>query len=270
MECGDQIAWRYHMGGMISDWQQYSDPLNDISRPIQMGPQWYEVKALSGMPLDDRLWYEDPPASSYPGCLAVKAAEHQGVLAGERYLRLLREAAMLQRRNIARRDVRVALAHELQALLPSFDPGQFAADLDNPDVLEAFRGDIKEVRYRNITRFPTFILRPLAASAAGAPAGASAVAGPSAGAGAAAGAAVLLVGYRPYAALHAAIAALAPALVFTPVSGTAEEYLHLWGSATVQEIAELYGWERPAAAAALQAAVTNGAAEQQGDLYLAT
>jgi predicted DsbA family dithiol-disulfide isomerase len=245
MECGDQIAWRYHMGGMISDWQQYSDPLNDISRPIQMGPQWYEVKAMSGMPLDDRLWYEDPPASSYPSCLAVKAAERQGVLAGERYLRLLREAAMLRRRNIARRDVRVALAHELQAILPSFDPGQFVADLDHPQVLEAFRSDIKEVRYRNISRFPTFILRP------------------------AAGAAVLLVGYRPYAALHAAVAALALALVFSPVSGAAEEYLRLWGSATVQEIAEACSWERPAAAAALQAAVTNGAAEQQGDLYLA-
>jgi putative protein-disulfide isomerase len=244
-ECGDQLTWRYHMAGMISNWQQYSDPINDISRPIQMGPQWYQVQAVSGMPLEDRLWFEDPPSSSYPGCVAVKAAEAQGAEAGERYLRLLREAAMLQGRNIARRQVRVEIAAELQALLPSFDAERFAADLDNPVVLEAFRDDIKDARYRNIIRFPTLILRLDS------------------------GRGTILVGYRPYHALQTALAALEPTLTFAPASGDAVDYLRAWGSATVQEIAEMFGMDRQVAAAGLQAAVAAGAAQQRGELYLA-
>jgi predicted DsbA family dithiol-disulfide isomerase len=245
VECGDQLTWRYHMAGMISDWQQYSDPLNDVNRPVQMGPQWYQVRTLSGMPLEERLWYEDPPASSFPGCIAVKAAERQGPVAGERYLRLLREAVMLRRRNIARREIRVAIAEELAALLPGFDAGRFAADLDNPAVLQVFREDIKEVRYRNIGRFPTLFLQPRT------------------------GPAIMLVGYRPYEALRTALTTLVPALMFMPATGDAIEYLQTWRSATVQEIAEMYGMERGAAAAALEAAVTAGGAERQGELYVA-
>lgn len=242
-ESEGQISWRYCMGGMIADWQQYSDPLNDISRPIQMGPQWAEVRAISGMPLEDRLWFEDPPASSYGACLAVKAAERQGAAAGERYLRLLREAAMLQRRNIARREVRLAVACELKALLPGFDPDQFAVDLDSPETADAFRADIKEARYHDISRFPTLVVQP------------------------AGGQAAILTGYRPYAALQSALAVLAPALVFASATGDAAEYLRTWGSATVQEIAEMYGLGRPTAAAALDAVVAAGQARQDGSLY---
>jgi predicted DsbA family dithiol-disulfide isomerase len=245
VECGDQLTWRYHMAGMISDWQQYSDPLNDVSRPVQMGPQWYQVRTFSGMPLEERLWYEDPPASSYPGCIAVKAAERQGPVAGERYLRLLREAVMLRRRNIARREVRVAIAEELAVLLPGFDAGRFAADLDNAAVLQAFREDIKDVRYRNINRFPTLILQPPA------------------------GQAIMLVGYRPYDALRTALTTVVPSLILTPTTGTVEDYLRTWGSAAAQEIAEMYGMAREAALAALEAMVAAGSAERQGELYVA-
>ena len=32
-ELGDQLAWRYRMGGMIPDWRHYADPLNDVASP---------------------------------------------------------------------------------------------------------------------------------------------------------------------------------------------------------------------------------------------
>jgi putative protein-disulfide isomerase len=32
------FTWKYRMGGLIRDWKSYSDPLNDITRPAQMGP----------------------------------------------------------------------------------------------------------------------------------------------------------------------------------------------------------------------------------------
>src|SRR5579884_3121035 len=69
-ESGERLDWRYRMGGLIADWRSYEDPLNDIRNPAQMAPQWYQIQELSGMPLDDRLWQIDPPASSYPACVA--------------------------------------------------------------------------------------------------------------------------------------------------------------------------------------------------------
>src|SRR5512143_835188 len=107
-EGGDRLAWRYRMGGMIPDWSRYSDPVNAVSRPLQMAPQWFEVRHVTGMPIDERIWFEDPPASSHPACIAVKAAELQSSEAAELYLRRLREAVMLDRRNIARREILLA------------------------------------------------------------------------------------------------------------------------------------------------------------------
>jgi predicted DsbA family dithiol-disulfide isomerase len=244
-ECGSQLTWRYHMAGMISDWQQYSDPLNDVSRPVQMGPQWYQVRAASGMPLEERIWYEDPPASSYPGCVAVMAAQMQGSEAGERYLRLLREAVMLKRRNIARRDVHLAVAEELNSAYPSFDLDRFASDLQGPEVLGSFRESIKDARYHNINRFPTLIVRP------------------------AVGRAAILVGYRPYGALQSVLTTLVPSLSFVPATGGAAAFVHTWGSATAQEVAESVGIGRQEAEASLQALVDAGQAVRQGELFVA-
>jgi protein-disulfide isomerase-like protein with CxxC motif len=76
-EFGAALDCRYRMAGMIADWGSYSDPLNSVSRPLQMGPIWREAQHLAGVAVDDRIWALDPPASSYPACLAVKAAELQ-------------------------------------------------------------------------------------------------------------------------------------------------------------------------------------------------
>lgn len=182
-ELGDALVWRYRMGGMIPAWSNYSDPLNSINRPMQMGPLWFQVRHVSGMPIDDKLWVEDPPASSYLSCIAVKAAERQSSRAGELYLRRLREAVMVNRRNISRRAVLLDVADELSADRPDdFDASTLARDLDARPAIDAFREDLKQASFRNIGRFPTLTLRR-----------------PGQGGG------IILVGYRPYAALIEAI-----------------------------------------------------------------
>lgn len=188
-EFGDAVQWRTVMGGMISDWLSYSDPLNAVSRPAQMGPQWLHVKRVTGVELDERIWAEDPPASSYPACLAVKAAGLQGAAAAARYLARAREAVMRERRNIARPEVLHELADELAGVRGlGFDPERFRSDFASEAAQEAFRDDLKETRYREIGRFPTLVFR--------APHGSG----------------VLLAGYRPYAALRAALLHVAPGL----------------------------------------------------------
>src|SRR5688572_2904993 len=99
------ISWRYCMTGMIPSWDQYNDAMHSVSRPIQMGPVWMHASQLSGMPMNSRIWMENPPASSYPACIAFKCAEMQSEGAGDRYLRLLREAIMLDGKNIAKPEV---------------------------------------------------------------------------------------------------------------------------------------------------------------------
>ena len=179
-ELGSQLSWRYYMGGLLPDWERYDDPLNSVSRPAQMGPQWFHVRRETGMDLDERIWLEDLPASSYPACLAFKAAEIQGAEAAEAYLQRLRRAVMVERANIARPEVLLELAREVAGAV-ALDPGQLSRDLEASQTLEAFRSDLKEARYREIGRFPTLVLH-----------------GPGERA-------VLLVGYRPYEVLLQAV-----------------------------------------------------------------
>jgi putative protein-disulfide isomerase len=216
-----QLDWRYRMGGMLPDWGSYADPLNEIHRPAQMGPQWFQVHELSGMPLDPRLWQTDAPDSSYPACLAVKAAERQGQQCAESYLRRLREAALLECRNIARQEVLFACAEEVagSSSSHSFEFTRFCADYEDPATLETLRQDLRDAAYAGIGRFPTLILHHRA------------------------GQSIILVGYRPYPLLRATLEHLAPGLPRRPETLPAEDralaYLAHWGSLTAREVAEI-------------------------------
>src|SRR5581483_10322038 len=112
---------------------------------------------------------------------AVKAAESLGPPFAEAYLRRLREAVMLEGRDVSRREILTDLAAAAGA-----DRAAFAAALDDPDAHAAFRQDLMDARYREIGRFPTLILHRT---------------GPTG---------LALVGCRPYEALRAALAKVAP------------------------------------------------------------
>ncbi|MCB9140533.1 MAG: DsbA family protein [Caldilineaceae bacterium] len=209
---GDQLDFCYCMGGMISDWNRYNDPLNDVSRPVQMGPLWYQVRAISGMPINDRIWFANAPTSSYPACTAVKGAELQGEAFGRHYLRLLREAVMIEGQNIAQPEVQCRVATALACRVAGFDAARFQRDLGAPPARDRFRDDLKDVRWREIGRFPTMILR-------------------------AADRAIMIVGYRPYGALLEAVQHVVPEIspqeLPDPVS-----YIQHWGHLTTREVAE--------------------------------
>lgn len=239
-ECAGRLSWRYRMGGLIPNWRSYDDPFNDIRNPAQMGPQWFQVQNISGMPLDEHIWQSDPPASSYPACLAVKAAERQGKGSAELYLRRLREAVMLERRNIARQDILLELAEEV--VLSSnkesrFDMERFRADLAAPECAEAFRQDLRDAAYYSIGRFPTLILQR------------------------AAGQGIVLVGYRPYDVLCAALEHLVPGLRQQVIMSRDElitTYIAQWGRATAHEVAELLDTDNSSASQLLDTLVAQG------------
>jgi putative protein-disulfide isomerase len=110
--------------------------------------------AASGMPLDPRIWFGEAPRSSYPACIAVKAAAQQGPVVAGRYLRRLREGFMCHRRKL---DGPEALVEE--ARLAGLDTRRFRIDLDSNATLEAFGADLEEARARSeIERLPALHL----------------------------------------------------------------------------------------------------------------
>lgn len=151
---------RYCMGGLLSDWNNYNDQLNSVSKPIQMGPVWMQAGQLSGTPVNDKIWYTDPPASSYPACVAVKCAARQSQEAEELYLYQLRKAVMIDGKNIARKEVLLEAAASVAENSPGLlDIPLFEKELACPAVIHSFKEDLQETSYQHITRFPTLMIR---------------------------------------------------------------------------------------------------------------
>jgi len=237
-ELGGQICPRYVMCGMIVDWQSYSDPINSVSRPLQMAPLWFQVRRDTGMPIDEQIWLEDPPQSSYPACIAFKAAERQGPRYAEGFLRRMREGVMFERRNISRLEVLLRIAEELaDGTLdhPGFDLERFRQDLDSQDTLDAFRADVQEARYRGIGRYPTLALRRQNKARG-----------------------LMIVGFRPYHALRQALSGVASDLEPARPVPSLVEYVSYWGRVTVREIMEALDLEESLAERMIQDAVAAG------------
>ncbi|MCC9169078.1 DsbA family protein, partial [Pontibacter harenae] len=214
-EYSGKIRWRYRMAGLIPNWNSYSDPMNNVSKPLQMGPVWLEAKYKSGMPMDDRVWFNDPPASSFPACLAVKSAGLQSAAAAENYLRRVREAVMLHGKNISREEVLLEVAQSLSeeenGLL---DYSQFERDLKGEPARQALREDMQQVRNLSITRYPALTISKPGQSG------------------------LLIVGYRPYEAVVGTLKKVAPELQPVQQLTDADEYKKFWRGATDKEVQE--------------------------------
>jgi putative protein-disulfide isomerase len=133
VEFGDHLEITYVMGGLA---REFTDP-------AALAATWLDHAAESGMPVDPRIWSGDPPRSSYPACIAFRAAAEQGPSAAERLLRSLREGFMCHRRKL---DGPAALMDE--ARRAGLDPQSFRIDLESNATLEAFASDLEETRAR--------------------------------------------------------------------------------------------------------------------------
>ncbi|QLG60725.1 DsbA family protein [Halorarum salinum] len=148
---GAQVGVEFVMGGLVADFESFSDAANGVTDPADVAPHWEAASARHGMPVDSAVWTTDPPRSSYPACIAYEAAEFQGTEAARRYLRRLREALATERRDVGDREVLVELAAEA-----GLDVERFRAALHGDGARAAFEEDRKHARERGVTSFPTF------------------------------------------------------------------------------------------------------------------
>ena len=130
VEFGDDLEWTFVMGGLARDFP-----------PEGLGHHWLEASAESAMPTDPRVWHDGPMGSSYPACMAVKAAAEQADDGGYRYLRRLREGIFCFNRKL---DSAEALVEEARAA--GLDAERFRIDLNSHATVEAFGADLEEAR----------------------------------------------------------------------------------------------------------------------------
>jgi predicted DsbA family dithiol-disulfide isomerase len=132
VEFGADVQITYVMGGLA---REYSGDLSSLVK------EWLDAADQSGMPLDPRVWHEAPLRSTYPACMAVKAATEQGAEAAGRYLRALREGIMCRRRRL---DSAEALVEETRGA--GLDAQRFRIDLESHAIVEAFGADLEDTR----------------------------------------------------------------------------------------------------------------------------
>ncbi|HEX9341034.1 MAG TPA: DsbA family protein [Thermoplasmata archaeon] len=152
----DAVEVEVRMGGLFEDFTPVREQWARMS-----GGRWtasvlafFEAVAEQHrMPMNSQRMIEnvDDFDSTWPACIAVKAAELQGRDAAARYLRALREAWCLDGRPIHRRGVQIEVASE-----SGLDPDAFETALEDGRAENAFRNDREECERHEVTGFPTF------------------------------------------------------------------------------------------------------------------
>jgi putative protein-disulfide isomerase len=136
VEFGPDLSFEWIMGGLARDYEQEHEM--DYDRLLL---HWLDRAGESEMPIDPRLWKESPIRTTYPACMAVKAAAEQGPEAAERYLRALREGLLCFRRKL---DTTEALVEEARGA--GLDVARFRTDLASNAIVEAFGADLDAAR----------------------------------------------------------------------------------------------------------------------------
>jgi predicted DsbA family dithiol-disulfide isomerase len=139
-EFGDSLGWRWVMAGLARDLapgQSAAAPLPAEIRAERV-EEWLRVSEKTGAPVDPLLWRDGPLRTTYPACMAVKAAQEQAADGGYAYLRRVREAIMCERRKL---DGAEALTEEARAA--HLEVEQFRLSLRSHAITEAFGADLE-------------------------------------------------------------------------------------------------------------------------------
>ncbi len=155
----DAVEIETRQGGLFEDFSPVREQWARMS-----GGRWKDsvrsffeaVSSQHRMPMnaDAMIDSSDDFNSTWPACIAAKAADLQGSNQGWRYLRHLRQAWCLEGRGIHRKDVQTEVAKEA-----GLDVDAFVRALEDGSANEAFQRDRDESQALGISGFPTFVIR---------------------------------------------------------------------------------------------------------------
>ena len=89
------LEWEVRPAGMVETWDAYDGPELPGGRAA-VPAICARLRETHRMPLDEFLWFEDAPESSWPACRAVAAAGLQGSAAALGLLRAFRESTFVR------------------------------------------------------------------------------------------------------------------------------------------------------------------------------
>jgi putative protein-disulfide isomerase len=215
----DSVRLRVRQGGLFEDFSPVREQWARMS-----GGRWTDsvraffeaVGSQHRMPMDsDRMIQAvDDFNSTWPACIAAKAADLQGPEAGRRYLRALREAWCLDARAIHRVGVQTDVAREAGLNLDAF-----ANALEDGSADRAFQEDRSECARLQVTGFPTFTIGDAHAS-------------------------IRLNGWQPWEVFEEVLRKVDPSLVPNVVEANDASALQLFGSSdrwATREVAAVLG-----------------------------
>jgi len=216
---GPAIEVQVRMGGLFEDFSPMRENFNRMTAGHWQVAAHAFLTGVAGhhrMPtdVDAMMGAMQDFSSTWPACIAAKAAWLQGELEGRTYLRRLRLAMQVEGRAIHHRDVQEAVARE-----SALDVGRFREALEGGEAEDAFRRDLAECRSENISGFPTFVFRGGAI-------------------------AVRVEGFHPWENFASVLTRLAPEAQPRTVTATEEsarDYLRRFGQSATREVAEALG-----------------------------
>jgi putative protein-disulfide isomerase len=209
MEYGDQFYIEYHMGGLLPSWEVYNQ--GPISKPSDVAHHWEEMSSYFEMPIDGDVWITDPLSSSYPPCIAYKAAELQGQVKAANFLRRIREMVFMEKKNITRWEYLKAAAME-----SGLDTAQFSTDYYGR-AQQLFKDDLGLASHYGVRGFPALYFSDTLNNQ------------------------TTIYGYKPYEEFEAALRKLAPGLKKRKANTTgAHLFLH-YSTLTTKEFSVLSG-----------------------------
>jgi protein-disulfide isomerase-like protein with CxxC motif len=144
VEFGDGLRWTFLMAGLERDLLEGRRP-GGAGMPAEQvtrrTTEWLKIAGSQGVPLDPLLWTDNPPISSQPACMGVKAAARLSDDSGYRYLRAAREALICRRIKL---DNAEALKQVANAT--GVDAARFDLELRSHDTTEALGTDLELTR----------------------------------------------------------------------------------------------------------------------------
>lgn len=157
----NQIDFRYVMGGLVDDIDNFADPGNGIDAGsdganAQIVSHWLEAAERHGMPVKPEgfhLFSKQFP-STYPQNIAYKAAQMLDPLKADALLRRIREATLTEAKVTSNPDVQIELASDV-----GLDITAFRRALKSSEAQQAFQEDLRQTHEAGVDVFPSFLIR---------------------------------------------------------------------------------------------------------------
>ena len=160
---GDRLVFHYVMSGLVRDVSDFMLP-EEKALPAEEGIRLYNQRlaqiykgeeAIGGLPInmDGFHLFDADHRSSYPLCMAYKAAELCCPEKALAFLLKLRRTTIVETRQTTRPDELIAVAADA-----GLDPEQFRMCFEDGRAAEAFQKDLELTRSLGIRQLPTVLI----------------------------------------------------------------------------------------------------------------